>query len=213
MNRRRWLAVSAVVALTVGLAPLARADGGSNPITGTGLTASAVTASWAQGLLRSDNTTVATPRDPGSPLSFLYPDFQNLKVTVSQTQGLVHQALNVTWTGMSTLANGGFLQLMQCYGDSDTGPSPENCEFGTPDNLLPSGLVNTSAGSRTGALCVAHSVPSTTTPPSGADGGGPAEGCDTAEPTDPSHVNPAGDPTTFDIPFAPAGTDQKVYQD
>jgi hypothetical protein len=213
VNRRRWLAVSAVAALTVGVAPLARADGGSNPITGTGLTASAVTASWAQGLLRSDNTTVATPRDPGSPLSFLYPDFQNLKVTVSQTQGLVHQALNVTWTGMSTLANGGFLQLMQCYGDSDTGPSPENCEFGTPDNLLPSGLVNTSAGSRTGALCVAHSTPSTTTPPSGADGGGPAEGCDTAEPTEPSHVNPAGDPTTFDIPFVPAGTDQKVYQD
>ncbi len=213
MNRRRWLAVSAVVALTVGPAPSAGADSG-NPITGTGLTASAVTVSWAQGLLRSDNTTVATPRDPASPLSFLYPDFQNLKVTVSQTQGLVHQALNISWTGMSAAANGGFLQLMQCYGDSDTGPSPEGCEFGTPASLLPSGLVNPSAGSRTGASCVAHSVPSTTAPPAGADGGGPAEGCDPAEPTDATHVDPTADsPGTFNIPFVPAGTNQPVYQD
>jgi hypothetical protein len=210
---KRLLAVSAVLALTVGSAPLASADGSGNPITGTGSTASAVTMSWAQGLVRADNQTVATPRDPNSPLSFLYPDFQNLKVTVSQTQGLVHQALNVSWTGMSTAANGGFLQLMQCYGDADTGPSPENCEFGTPANLLPSGLVNTSAGSRTGAVCVANSAPSTKTPPSGADGGGPAEGCDTAEPTNATHIDPQAEgPGTFDIPFVPAGTDQKVYQ-
>jgi hypothetical protein len=210
---KRLLAVSAVLALTIGSAPLAGADGSSNPITGTGPTASAVTVSWAQGLLRSDNTTVATPRDPASPLSFLYPDFQNLRVTVSQTQGLVHQAVNVSWTGMSTADNGGFLQLMQCYGDADTGPSPEDCEFGTPANLLPSGLVNVSAGSRTGARCVAHAAPSTTTPPAGADGGSAAEGCDTAEPTDSSHLDPNADnPDTFSVPFIPAGTDQKVYQ-
>jgi hypothetical protein len=66
---------------------------GVDQITGNGQTASAVTVSWSQGILGADNTTVVKPRDPSSPLAFMYDDFKNLKVTVGQTQDLVHQAV------------------------------------------------------------------------------------------------------------------------
>jgi hypothetical protein len=196
--------------LVTAIGPATAADS-TDQITGNGRTDSAVTVSWAQGLLGADNTTVVAPRDPNSPLSFLAQDFQHLSVTVSQTRSLVHQSVNVSWTGGT---NGGFLQLMQCYGDATTGPNPEDCEFGTPDNLLRSGLVNASAGSRGGAVCAAGSVPSTVTPPKNADGTGASGGCDTGEPADPSHLDPAAnDPQDWFVPFVPVGTDQRIYND
>lgn len=210
--RARWPRVLAVVAaLTLATAGPAGADTGTDQITGNGQTESAVSVTWAEGLVGTDNSTVVTPRDTTGPTSFLAQDFQNLKVTVSQTESLVHQAVTVSWTGGT---NGGFLQIMQCYGDANTGPDPEDCEFGTPDNLLKSGLVNASAGSRGGAICASGSVPSTTTPPKNADGTGGSGGCDTAEPSDPSHIDAAADdPDDYVVPFVPAGTDQKIYND
>ena len=38
-------------------------------------------------------------RHPTRPLSFMYSDFKNLKVTVSQTQNITHQGITVSWTG------------------------------------------------------------------------------------------------------------------
>ncbi|HEX9339459.1 MAG TPA: hypothetical protein VF892_26385 [Pseudonocardiaceae bacterium] len=213
MRRARLFGVAAILALSA-FGPLDLAHA-ADPITGAGPTDSAVTMSWSQGLLGADNTTVVAPRDPHSPLSFLYPDFQNLKVTVSQTRSLVHEAVEVDWSGLfANGTNGGFLQIMQCYGDSTSGPAPEDCEFGTPANLLPSGLANASAGSRGGSVCRAGAVPSTTAPPVGAeDGSSAADGCDTREPSSTSHIDPtAGDPNNYSVPFMPAGTDQLVYQ-
>ncbi|HEX4705705.1 MAG TPA: hypothetical protein VH352_26540 [Pseudonocardiaceae bacterium] len=210
-----------ILAVVLGLAvvgpiglPTASADGSGDQITGTGLTNSAVTASWSDGLLSADDKTIVRPRDPNSPLSFMYPDFQNLKITVSQTQNLVHQAISVTWTGLpSNGTNGGFLQLMQCYGDDANGPDPSACEFGTPSNLLPSGLVNVSAGSRGGAICAPNSVPSKTNPPHSLDGSGPSAGCDTAEPSDKTHLDPTADnQDSFSVPFIPVGSTQPLYQ-
>ncbi|MEW2519613.1 hypothetical protein [Actinacidiphila alni] len=67
-----------------------------------------------------------------------YDDFSGLKVTVEQTKNLRTQGLKVTWTGgAKTASNGGvfqadYLQIMQCWGDAATGPTPEQCEFGNP---------------------------------------------------------------------------------
>ncbi len=69
--------------------------------------------------------------------------FSDLKVTLSQTQDLVNQVINVTWTGAAPTqpAYGGFginyLQIMQCWGDDSSGPTREQCEFGgNPGNTL-----------------------------------------------------------------------------
>ncbi len=203
----------AAVALTgfgpaVGTASAATPTG-PDQITGNGDTSSAVTASWSQGLLGADNTSVVAPRDPNSPLSFMAPEFQHIKVTVGQTENLVHQAIDVTWSGFnsppdSAGAGADFFQVMQCWGDDNTGPSPENCEFGTPANLLPTplGAVAAVAGGREGSTCDAGSTPSTTNPPDG------STGCDPLE-TDPAHQE-VGAPGSFYVPFHPAGNDQII---
>lgn len=68
--------------------------------------------------------------------------FQNLRISVSQTKNLLHQAISVTWSGgavtqrQQTQITGNFLQLFECWGDVDPsmpanpGPLPQNCEFG-----------------------------------------------------------------------------------
>jgi hypothetical protein len=62
-------------------------------------------------------------------------DFANLKVTVSQTQNLINQAITVSWTGGTpTVDTLGFqvnyLQIMQCWGDDPNGPDRTQCQFG-----------------------------------------------------------------------------------
>jgi hypothetical protein len=222
MSRRRVVrAFAAVYALvtvsTVGPAVRARAAApGVDQITGNGETASAVTASWSQGLLGADNRTVVAPRDPNSSLAFMYDDFKNLKVTVSQTQSLVNQAVKVSWTGgKSTIGvlQGDFLQMMQCYGDANTGPDPENCEYGSK-GMLPADA-NQGIGGRAGRECVPGSVPSTDFPsktPGGRDGSFPNNACDTREPTDPTHDDTTpGNFGWYRVPFVPVGTTDKLY--
>lgn len=208
------VAVGALAALVIiGPPGTARAaDSGVDQITGNGDTSSAVTASWSQGLLGADNQTVVKPRDPSSPVSFMYDDFKDLKVTVSQTTNLVHQSIKVTWSGgkpTTGLFQGNYLQMMQCYGDASTGPDPENCEYGSRA-LLVSGQ-NGFAGTRVGSLCVAGSTPNPTTPPGTLDGSAGSLGCDALEPTDPSHVDPNGSAFNYSVPFIPAGTTDKIY--
>ncbi len=94
-------AVGLAALVGVGLPGSAQAGSpGYNQITGAGQTASAVTVKWTQGLLDSSNQPLSgttgelSPNSdrgsasPASPLSFMYPDFKNLQVTVSQTQDI-----------------------------------------------------------------------------------------------------------------------------
>ena len=123
----------------------------------------------------------------------MYPDFQNLKVTVSQTENLVHQSILVTWTGGKPTVGGSnfqgdFLQMMQCYGDANVGPNPENCEYGSSGLLPNQGIANPGIGSRTGALRAAGRWLALTNPPRTADGSVANSGCDTLEGTNPDHA-------------------------
>lgn len=59
----------------------------------------------------------------------------NLVVTVSQTENLGHQGIDIIWSGGLPTTPGAygtnFLQIMQCWGDAGS-PSPEQCQFGAP---------------------------------------------------------------------------------
>lgn len=60
-------------------------------------------------------------------------EFASLKVTVSQTTGLIDQVVHVTWTGGTATQTGfaaDYLQIMQCWGDDPSGPTRNHCEFG-----------------------------------------------------------------------------------
>jgi hypothetical protein len=198
-----------------------------NQMTGLGSTASAITLNWTNGLLNSSNQPIAgvTSTDGGpelnpnpdrtagaGPLSFMDSDFKNLQVMVSQTQNITHQSVTVSWKGAPP-SNGSpstdFMQMMECYGDSASGPSPEGCEYGST-GMLGTQIPNQSITSRLGPLCTAGSVPSTTSPPSG-PGGGPAQGCDPYEPAaeTPAHCDPSATGSAacsggaYSIPFVP----------
>ncbi|WP_162606575.1 hypothetical protein [Jiangella asiatica] len=130
----RIRAVSAALALIAGVGllayePAAQPAGAAE----SDLTASAVTLSWSDGVTGADNSTVVEERDPDH---YLYDDFDGLEVTVSQTEDIRSQGLDVTWSGWdptpgsSSFYAGNFLQMMQCWGDEETGPLPENCVWG-----------------------------------------------------------------------------------
>ncbi len=62
-------------------------------------------------------------------------ELENLVFTVSQSNNLAHQGVEITWTGGlgTTSSTPGrfdtnFIQIMQCWGDDV--PSPEQCQFG-----------------------------------------------------------------------------------
>lgn len=66
-----------------------------------------------------------------------------LQVTVSQTRGLLNQAVTVTatgGTGGNLAGNGDYLQIFQCWGTAtETSPDPADCQVGaqSPDITLP----------------------------------------------------------------------------
>ncbi len=223
------VALAALVAIgPLGPAARAASTDSYNQMTGVGKTASAVAVNWTQGLLDSQNQPITAPGDelaPNAdrasgtgPLSFMYNDFKNLQVTVSQTEDITHQGITVTWSGagptlktVTPLTN--FIEMMECYGDSDTGPSPEDCEYGSAGMLVSGANAtagNPAIGTRTGFLCGAGSVPDPANPPAG-PAGDPGFGCDTFEPGSASapHCDPAapaGNACTdgvFAVPFVP----------
>jgi hypothetical protein len=62
-------------------------------------------------------------------------DFEDLKVTVSQTKNLINQTVTVSWTGAKPTVDSvdfysNFLQIMQCWGDDPAGPDRSQCQFG-----------------------------------------------------------------------------------
>jgi hypothetical protein len=229
LERIRWtgalIAVAALAALLAIGPPggAARAATGTSydQITGIGPTSSAVTVPWTQGLLDNTNTPIAAANavriNPTGPLSFMYqdPDFQNLTVTVSQTQDITSQGITISWTGAQPTTRYGaavasdFMQVMECYGDSSSGPSPQDCEYGSP-GLLPANIVNVGIGSRGGDLCADGAngqplPPSAANPPASQNGDTAIFGCDPEEPGDsnPSDVDPSAS-TEYFVPFVPA---------
>jgi hypothetical protein len=233
------LALAALIA--IGPPTTAQADTPTdsyNQMTGSGLTATALTVNWTSGLLNAENQPITTGGcKPGqgppdcelspnsdrqayaagqpttSPLSFMYADFKNIKVTVSQTDNIGHQGIGVSWSGFAPGQQ--LMQLMECWGDADTGPSPENCEYGS---LGMNGPLSQNVGNRGDGLCKAGS-PSTTNPAKPVqDPGDPGAGCDPIEPTSesPAHCNPdqtaVGDRCpdgTYEIPFV--GVDDTTH--
>jgi len=63
-------------------------------------------------------------------------EFAGLEVTVGQTTHLVNQVVGITWKGgrptwPSPMSFGqNYLEFMQCWGDEDTGPDREQCQYG-----------------------------------------------------------------------------------
>lgn len=240
--------VAAVGLVALGIAgPVepASAAGDYNQITGIGTTPSAVTVDWTQGLLGTDNKPLASPAgelspnadrasaSPVSPLQFMYQDFKNLKVTVSQTQNIRYQGITVSWTwpGRHTDVQGAaltnYLQLMECYGDASSGPTPENCEWGSPGLLGQGSGIPQRAGSRGGDICQNRDTThidagneqtgAPGSPSISLSGGNALNGCDPFEPRagTPAHYAPpcdasgqgAGcDNTLYSIPFVPVDT-------
>ena len=200
-----------------------------NQMTGIGTTDSAVTVKWTQGLLNaqnqpitndttdlspdSDRTAYATsPASATSPLSYV----QRLREPAGHGQPDRehhppghHGQLDGRQPSSQGAPLYDFLQMMECYGDSADGPSPEGCEYGSTKLLgsIPNLLIT----GRTGSLCPSGSVPSTTSPVVGVDAP-PYLGCDTYEPTSetPAHCDPSATGSTscaggqFSIPFVPA---------
>ena len=154
-----------------------------------------------------------------------YGAFKNITVTVSQTQDIGHGGITVSWTGAQptneAAEQGGFMQIMECYGNSPDGPSPEDCEYG--QGLVAPGFAGTLAG-RVGNLCATNTI-STTFPTRSLNGSQPGSGCDPSEPAPetPTHypctltngVETGTDciPDDFSIPFVPEnGAESALYQ-
>src|SRR5215467_2042309 len=96
------LAFGGLIALSLPGSARAASGDSYNQMTGIGLTSSAVTVKWAQGLLDANNQAITaagselspnsdrSSATPTSKLSFMYNDFKNLSFSVSQTQNIAH---------------------------------------------------------------------------------------------------------------------------
>lgn len=146
MQRRNWtrrrgaVAVFSVLlvadlAAGIGSASLAfAADSGGTPPTPA---SSAKTVAWASS---SHGTTDKN-----------YDQFKNLTLTVSQTENLSNQGIVVSWSGGVTTSpndySTNYLQIMQCWGDPNAGPTPQQCQWGAPASNL-GALIGSNTGGR-----------------------------------------------------------------
>jgi hypothetical protein len=249
----RWsgalVAAGALVALGL-VNPSHQAQAASTPsgydqMSGVGNTASFITVPWTTGLLNSSNQAIsaqgneinpnADRQGDTGPTQFMDSDFSGLKVTVSQTQDIGHGGITVSWkwpghaTPVDVEYPGNYLQIMECYGNAPTGPTPEDCEFG--QGVVPSGAAPLVA-QRQGDLCSSNTIDPTGHNPTGSMNGlGPSDGCDPYEPANPVEPTTAGTPTHypctvqngqqtdtdclpdgFSIPFVPVGGGDPLYQ-
>ena len=97
---------------------------------------------------------VAEAAAPNSAVDPSDPDFANfkdLRVTVSQTENLANQGIRITWTGGKPTSPGeyatDYLQVMQCWGEATTGPTPQQCQWGAPTGTT-GNLAGVNAASR-----------------------------------------------------------------
>ncbi|MFN4002445.1 hypothetical protein [Microcella sp.] len=89
----------------------------------------------------------------------LYPDatgpdaasLADLEVTVSQTEQLTNQGIEISWRNARPTSLGEFatdyLQIMQCWGDDPSGPLPTQCQWGAPTSSITT-LIGLRTGSR-----------------------------------------------------------------
>lgn len=157
-GRRRYVAAVLLVAdLSLGGWSAAMAAGaGTGPHraarvgdAGGAPTSSATTIAWTKGRSVYDPDYSAGHDDPNDPNQAL---FKNLQVTVSQTQDLTDQGLQVSWSGAAPTGGSGaprnYLQIMQCWASKGSaGPTPQQCQWGTP-TASAAGQMGLSAASR-----------------------------------------------------------------
>jgi hypothetical protein len=99
---------------------------------------SAVTVAWASG----NSVDLQQYQPERDPESIHYPDFKDVKVTVSRTQGLTDEVVQVTVSGMPGATRrlqthgsivelgANFVQAMQCWGDPADPEFYKNCLYG-----------------------------------------------------------------------------------
>ena len=140
---------------------------------------SASTQAWSDPSLVGD-------RDPHDPD---YAAFSRLEVTVSQTRNLSHQSVTVDWKGGRPTSAGQFsydyLQIMQCWGDDASGPTPDQCQWGAPNPGL-----NNLVGERTAQRGLKR-------------GEDPQQAYDAAHLVPPPLTNP--NLKAYTVPFTPVG--------
>lgn len=77
--------------------------------------------------------------------------FARTTFTVSQTKDLTDQGITVSWTGAKPTSPSeyatDYMQVMQCWGDEPTGPSPQQCVWGAPSAAV-SGRTGVGAAKR-----------------------------------------------------------------
>lgn len=102
---------------------------------------SGTTATAAPGddLLTTDSTRAVAwaprhPDDGPEAGNGTYDLLKDWELRVSQTEDLLNQTVQVSWTGAATTGSGTFLQLMQCWSDGpDVPPTREQCAYGGTD--------------------------------------------------------------------------------
>lgn len=125
--KARALAV-AVVGLAVLQIPSVRPASAAEGVTHV-TTASTRTVAW----------TDQNPRNPGDEAPAVRDALKDFRLTVSQTEDLLNQTVEVSWEGGVSTA-GNFLQLMQCWSDGPTvQPRREQCAYGGLDREATNG--------------------------------------------------------------------------
>lgn len=142
LSARRRAAIARLICLSIALGSVAGlAIFGVIPQTQAAASAdSSITIAW-QGDTSSAASVQPDRTSPGATAE--YDEFKNLKVTVSQTQNLIDQAIRVDVTGMpggtQSLSDGtgstwssatNYLQAMQCYGDPTSASFRNTCQWG-----------------------------------------------------------------------------------
>ncbi len=99
----------------------------------------------------SSATTVAWDNADRNTADPNYSLFKNMSFSVSQTKDLTDQGIIVNWSGGKVTPplddKTDYMQMMECWGDDTTGPTPQQCEWGEPSGTL-AGLVGSNAASR-----------------------------------------------------------------
>lgn len=109
--------------------------------TGTGSTATPTAAATAT----TTTGTADAATEPAAPAATPDPDtgdFATMSFTVSQTEDLTDQGVTVSWTGAKPTSPSeyatNYVQIMQCWGDAASGPTPEQCVWGAPSSTVAS---------------------------------------------------------------------------
>lgn len=111
---------------------------------------------------------VVEPGQSGSAMTLSGKDeFAGLKITVSETRNLRNQSVEIRWSGATPTPFGNYftdvLQVMQCWGDAETGPERTQCQFGALGTKVNIGT-NDIAGEMLGRLVLPDpDVPATGT--------------------------------------------------